>query len=52
MSQRVEMIGYNRTIKLAWLEYTALLVASGRRESEIIEALREHLSDELSVGSD
>jgi hypothetical protein len=45
------MIGYNRTVKLCWLDGTVDLYASGMSDSEIYEALRERLKEELSVGS-
>jgi hypothetical protein len=45
------MVGYNRTVKLRWLDETVDLFLAGQSEQEIIEALRERLSDQLSVNS-
>ena len=45
------MIGYNRTVKLRWLDETVDLFLSGRSDSEIYDVLSERLSKELSVGS-
>lgn len=51
MSDRERMIGYNRTVKLKWLDETVDLVRSGMSEAEIYETLSDRLKDELSVGS-
>jgi len=51
MSGRQGMIGYNRTVKLRWLDETVDLFLAGLSDAEICEALRERLKDELSVGS-
>jgi hypothetical protein len=45
------MIGYNRTVKLRWLDETVDLFLAGMSDADIYEALRERLKDELSVGS-
>ena len=45
------MIGYNRTVKLRWLDETLDLFLAGMSDAGIYEALRERLKDELSVGS-
>ncbi len=45
------MIGYNRTVKLEWLNETLDLFLAGKPDADIYEALRERLKDELSVGS-
>jgi hypothetical protein len=45
------MIGYNRTVKLRWLDETVDLFLAGMSEADIYEALRDRLKDELSVGS-
>lgn len=46
-----QMIGYNRTVKLCWLDETVDLLLAGQSEPEIREILRERLREELSVGS-
>jgi hypothetical protein len=46
------MIGYNRTVKLRWLDETVDLFMVGQSASEIIETLRERLREQLSIGSD
>lgn len=51
MSSRQGMIGYNRTVKLRWLDETVDLYLAGLSDAEICEALRERLKEELSVGS-
>lgn len=51
MSLRAQMIGYNRTVKLRWLDETVDLFLAGQTESEIGEILRESLQHQLSVGS-
>jgi hypothetical protein len=45
------MIGYNRTVRLRWLDETLDLFMAGQTESEISQSLRERLQDQLSVGS-
>src|SRR5271157_251411 len=45
------MIGYNRTVKLRWLDETADLFLARQSEAEISSALRQTLHDQLSVGS-
>ena len=45
------MIGYNRTVKLSWLDETLDLFLAGMSDADIHEALSERLKDELSVGS-
>jgi hypothetical protein len=45
------MIGYNRTVKLRWLDETVDLFLSGMSDTDICEALRDRLKDELSIGS-
>jgi hypothetical protein len=51
MNGRQGMIGYNRTVKLRWLDETVDLFLAGLSDADICEALRERLKDELSVGS-
>ena len=51
MIDRPRMIGYNRTVKLRWLDEALDLFLSGMSDADIYEALRERLKDELSVGS-
>jgi hypothetical protein len=45
------MIGYNRTVRLRWLDETVDLFLAGLPETDIHEALSDRLKDELSVGS-
>src|ERR1700685_4334886 len=52
MTRPTTMIGYNRTVKLRWLDETVDLFLVGQTASEIIETLRERLREQLSVGSD
>ena len=52
MIRRDAMIGYNRTVKLRWLDETLDLFLVGQSPTEIIKTLRERLHDQLSVGSD
>ena len=51
MIDRPRMIGYNRTVKLRWLDEALDLFLAGMSDADIYEALRERLKDELSVGS-
>ena len=51
MIDRRRMIGYNRTVKLRWLDETLDLFLAGMSDTDICEALRERLKKELSVGS-
>jgi len=51
LSDRQRMIGYNRTVKLRWLDETVDLFVAGMSDADIYEALRDRLKDELSVGS-
>jgi hypothetical protein len=51
VSERPRMIGYNRTVKLPWLDETVDLYLAGQSEAEIGQVLRERLQDQLSVGS-
>jgi len=51
LSDRQRMIGYNRTVKLRWLDETVDLFLAGMSDADIYEALRERLKGELSVGS-
>jgi hypothetical protein len=51
LSDRERMIGYNRTVKLAWLDETVDLVQSGLTDVEIYAALSDSLKEQLSVGS-
>ena len=45
-------IGYNRTVKLRWLDETVDLLLTGQSEAQIREILRDRLQDQLSIGSD
>lgn len=51
MNERQHKIGYNRTVKLQWLDETLDLYLGGTSDAEIYEILRERLKNELSVGS-
>jgi hypothetical protein len=51
MSRNGRMIGYNRTVRLRWLDQVVELILAGRDEEEIYRILRDALSDQLSVGS-
>lgn len=51
MTRRDAMIGYNRTVRLRWLDETVDLFLVGQNATEIIETLRERLQDQLSIGS-
>lgn len=51
MNGRPRMIGYNRTVKLRWLDETLDMFLAGMSDADIYEALRERLKDNLSVGS-
>ncbi len=51
MIDRQRIIGYNRTVKLRWLDETLDLLLAGMSDADIYAALRERLKDELSVGS-
>lgn len=51
MSDRRRMIGYNRTVRLRWLDETVDLFLADMPDADICEALRDRLKDELSVGS-
>lgn len=50
-NNRDNQIGYNRQVRLEWLDFTASLVASGQPTQKIKEALESYLQDQLSVGS-
>ena len=50
MSGRQQMIGYNRTVKLKWLDETLDLYLAGVRDEDIYLSLRDRLKDEMSVG--
>lgn len=50
MNARPQTIGYNRTVKLRWLDETLDLYLTGQSDAEIYQVLRERLSDQLSVG--
>ena len=51
MTRHDKMIGYNRTVKLRWLDETVDLFSVGQSATEIIQTLRERLRDQLSIGS-
>ena len=50
MNPRPQAIGYNRTVKLRWLDETLDLFLAGQSDTEISQALRERLFDQLSIG--
>lgn len=50
MNARPQTIGYNRTVRLKWLDETLDLFLAAQSDAEIYQALRERLSDQLSVG--
>jgi len=52
LTDRQSKIGYNRTVKLTWLDETLDLYLTGMSDPEIYETLRERLKTELSVGSE
>ena len=49
---RDNQIGYNRQVKLEWLDFTASLMAAGESQQYIKTALENYLQDQLSIGSD
>lgn len=49
--ERSKQIGFNRQIKLEWLDFTASLVLSGQSTAQIKRALDDLLKDQLSIGS-
>lgn len=49
---RDQQIGYNRQVRLEWLDYTAALMAAGETPQNIKVSLENYLKDQLSVGSD
>jgi len=51
MTRRDKTIGYNRTVKLRWLDETVDLFSVGQSADEILQTLRERLRDQLSIGS-
>jgi len=51
MKDRQLMIGFNRTVKLSWLDQTVDLFLAGQTEAEISAILSDSLKDQLSVGS-
>ena len=51
MIDRQSKIGYNRTVKLSWLDETLDLYLTGMPDVDNYETLRERLKTELSVGS-
>jgi hypothetical protein len=48
---RDQQIGYNRQVRLEWLDYTASLMVAGETQQHIKESLEDYLKDQLSVGS-
>jgi len=51
VTPRSRMIGYNRTVKLRWLDETVDLLLAGESEAAIVDTLRQRLEDQLSIGS-
>lgn len=52
MSERHQQIGFNRYIKLEWLDFAAGQMLAGRPLAQIKTSLNDLLKDQLSVGSD
>jgi hypothetical protein len=50
LNRRQQMIGYNRTVKLKWLDETLDLYLAGMSDADIYRSLRDRLKDEMSVG--
>ena len=50
MNRRQQMIGYNRTVKLKWLDETLDLYLAGMSDADIHQSLRDRLKGEMSVG--
>ena len=51
MRRNGRMIGYNRTVRLRWLDQVAELMLAGQSDKEIYESLSDMLRDQLSVSS-
>lgn len=51
MRRNGRMIGYNRTVRLRWLDQVVDLVLAGQDDKQIHHALSEMLRDQLSVSS-
>src|SRR5260370_41312210 len=51
MTRHDAMIGYNRTVRLRWLDETVNLFLVGQNATEIIKTLRQRLQNQLSIGS-
>lgn len=51
MTRHDAMIGYNRTVRVRWLDETVDFFLVGQNATEIVETLRERLQDKLSIGS-
>jgi hypothetical protein len=52
VTDRRLIVGYNRTVRLRWLDETLDLLLTGQPEKDIIDILRQRLSGQLSVGSE
>lgn len=52
MSERHQQIGFNRYLKLEWLDFAAGQMLAGRPIEQIKVSLDDLLKDQLSVGSD
>jgi len=50
MTNRYTQIGFSQRVRLEWFEHASRLVASGNAPAEIEVALKDILSDKLSVG--
>lgn len=50
MIERQQMIGYNRTVKIKWLDETLDLYLSGMSDADNYQCLRDSLTGEMSVG--
>src|SRR6185312_14566170 len=51
MRSHNRMIGYNRTVRLRWLDQVVDLMLSGQDEKQIHQILSDTLRDQLSVSS-
>jgi hypothetical protein len=50
-NNRDNQIGYNRQVKLEWLDFTASLIAMRETPQNISSSLDNYLKDQLSIGS-
>jgi hypothetical protein len=50
MKHGPSQVGFSQRVQLAWLDFTAGLVLTGKENATINDALQEYLKDKLSVG--